>query len=75
MPTDFRVRGRETEREGGRERGRKEGGKEGRREGRKEGGKEGRKRERNINMREKHQSAASHTHLDWELNLQPRYVP
>ena len=32
-------------------------------------------RERNIDVREKHWSVASHTHPDWRLNLQPRPVP
>ena len=32
-------------------------------------------RERNIDVREKHQSVACCTHPDWGLNLQPRYVP
>ena len=33
-----------------------------------------RERETNINAREKHRSVASHTHLDWGLNMEPRYV-
>ena len=34
-----------------------------------------RQRERNINVRQKHRYVASHMHPDWELNLQPEYVP
>ena len=37
--------------------------------------KEGRKREEIINVREEHQSFASHTFPDRGLNPQPRYVP
>ena len=32
-------------------------------------------RERNIDVREKHQLVASHTHPNWGPNLQARYVP
>ena len=32
------------------------------------------KNERDINVREKHQSLASYTHLDRESNPQPRYM-
>ena len=32
-------------------------------------------REKNINVREKHQLAASHKCPNWGLNPQPRYVP
>ena len=39
----------------------------------KKGGREG--RERNIDVREKHQSAASRTCPYWGLNPQPRYGP
>ena len=35
----------------------------------------GRERERNIDVKEKHQLIASHMCPDWGLNLQPRYVP
>ena len=34
-----------------------------------------RKGERNIDVRKKHQSLASHTRPVWGSNLQPRYVP
>ena len=34
-----------------------------------------RKGEREIDVREKHQSIASYMYPDWGLNLQPRYVP
>ena len=32
-------------------------------------------KERNINVREKHQFVASCMHPDWGLNPKPRYVP
>ena len=37
-------------------------------------GREG-ERERNIDVREKHQPAAFHMHPNQETNLQPRHVP
>ena len=40
-----------------------------------EKGKVGRKRERNIDVREKHQSVASYKCPHWGSNLQPRHVP
>ena len=39
-----------------------------------EGG-EGMERERNINVKEKHWSVASHVCPDQGLNLQPRHLP
>ena len=33
-----------------------------------------RERERNTEVREKHGTVASHTHPDWGLNPQPKYV-
>ena len=35
----------------------------------------GKKRERNVHVREKHQSVASCTRPDWGLNPHPRHVP
>ena len=32
-------------------------------------------RERNIDVRKKHQFVASHKHSDLGLNLKPRYMP
>ena len=36
---------------------------------------EGRERQKNINVRKKHQSFTSSMHRDWGSNLPPRYVP
>ena len=35
----------------------------------------GRERERNTDVRERHQWVASHKRPDWKSNSQPRYVP
>ena len=40
-----------------------------------ERGRKEKERERNISVREKHQSVASCKHLDKGSNLQPRYMP
>lgn len=40
----------------------------------KEGGR-GKEGERNTDVKEKHQAAASHTQPNWGSNLRPEYVP